>query len=191
MRLLSLLSLILSLSSARDIPFLQQFEQMAKVSYGEQFEAQNTEFITSPSFKPYVQQMNQKKPYSFENGDKTKSVDGLDYEKLFSLLKSLSKESNSTLPSYYALLLTRLSYGFSNKNFNEVYGKSFASNLSSAKLCEGFFWEGNIFKNEKTMWLESKKSFSQAIKTCKEDTFYHRNSKTEYARMKYLTSTKK
>jgi len=191
MRLLSLLSLILSLSSARDIPFLQQFEQMAKVSYGEQFEAQNTEFITSPSFKPYVQQMNQKKPYSFENGDKTKSVDGLDYEKLFSLLKSLSKESNSTLPSYHALLLTRLSYGFANQNFNEAYGKYFANSLSNVKLCEGFFWEGNIFKNEKAMWIESAKSFSQALANCKEDTYYHKSSKMEYARMKYLNSIKK
>ncbi|HIE59713.1 MAG TPA: hypothetical protein EYP82_07280 [Hydrogenothermaceae bacterium] len=189
MKHLLILSLLVSLSFSGG--YLSQFESLAKTSYAEKYSAEYSLFSGSASYSMFTQLMEQKRSYYHGEGKSKKSVKGLDYAALFDALDTLSKESGSTLPSYYAFLLTRLSYGFKNKKFNEKYGNRFSTALSSKGKCEGLLWRGAILQNNKSAWKESADSYKRAAEVCKEGTPYHQKAKMEYAKMKYLTTDKK
>ena len=191
MRLLLIFSLLASLSFSRGLDYLSQFESLAQESFQDKYRAEYSLFSKSPSYPTFTDLMKQKKTYFHGEGKSKRSVKGLDFVSLFKALETLSKESSSTLPSYYAFLLTRLSYGFKNSDFNSKYATAFSEKLSSAKKCEGYLWRGAVSQNNKSLWKESAQSYKRAVEVCKEGTPYHQKARMEYAKMKYLTSDKK
>jgi len=191
MKLAFLFTFLITLSFSKGVDYLAQFETLAKESFQEKYNSEFSLLSKSFSYSVFEQKMQQKKTYFHGAGKSKKSADGLDYGALFTMLEALSKESSSALPSYYAFLLTRLSYGFKNANFNAKYGDKFSLKLSSAGRCEGYLWRGAILQNKKSLWQESAQFYKKAVKVCREGTSYHTQARMEYAKMKYLASSKK
>ena len=172
-----------------DISLWQVLDMEAQKTYGTKYASQKSEISSYPEFSLFIDELKGGKEIKTRNKKApVRSVWVPDDKKLFEYLKRMSVSSSSTLPDYYAFLLSRISKLAKNGDFNAKYGTYFASKLMKHNMCEGYYWSGCMLSHSPKTWGKSLEAFQKASLLCK-GKYAHR-AKLDAARMKYLISQK-
>jgi hypothetical protein len=172
-----------------DISLWQVLDMEAQKTYGTKYASQKSEILSLPEFSLFIDELEGGKEIKTKNKNTPfKSIRVPNDKKLFEYLKKMSASSSSTLPDYYAFLLSRISMLDKNGDFDAKYGTYFASKLIKHDMCEGYYWNGLILSHSPQKWKKSLEAFQKASSLCKGK--YAHKAKLDAARLKYLISQK-
>ena len=175
-----------------EITLFGMLDAKAQQRYGKKYAALKSELKKIPDYDVFVNELDSGKPVKVGNRKNkygVKSISVPDYKKVFESLANMDKHTRSSLPAFYAFVLSEVSTVTRSEAFNTKYGKPFSDRLVDHGMCEGYFWKGQIAQHSTATYSKSAWFFKKASKICTD--YLQRRALMEASRMQYLATSRK
>lgn len=175
-----------------EITLFGMLDAKAQQRYGKKYASLKSELKNMPDFNVFVNELDSGKTIKVGNRKNKygiKSISVPDYKKVFQSLANMVRHTRSSLPAFYAFVLSEVSTVTRSEAFNTKYGKPFSDRLVDHGMCEGYFWKGQIAQHSKATYSESARFFKKASKVC--TGYLQHRALMEASRMQYLAASRK
>jgi len=192
MRTVLLLLAMTAFCISAEITLFGMLDAKAQQRYGKKYVSLKSQLKKMPDFDAFVNELDSGKSIKIGNRKNKygiKSINVPDYKKVFESLTNMDKRTRSSLPAYYAFVLSEVSTVSRSEEFNTKYGISFSDRLVDYRMCEGYFWKGQITQHSQETYSKSARFYKKASKVC--TGYLQHRALMEASKMEYLAKSRK